>query len=224
MRPSNPPVSASSECRGGNVTNRETINARNAPAPRGGYSQAVKIEDFRTLVFISGQIPVSDDDKVPEGFEDQARLVWRNIDAQLKAAADAFLVSRALTSHARELSTGDLAEMKKRGSIRMLTRNNAVSYFLYKGTQQGFDYELLKMFAKEQGLRLDVVVPPDASDLIPWLLEGKGDGGLTSAERAELAQLRRENRKLKEERDILSKAAAWFANEKIATPKRSSGS
>jgi transposase len=47
---------------------------------------------------------------------------------------------------------------------------------------------------------------------------------LTSAERAELAQLRRENRKLKEERDILSKAAAWFANEKIATPKRSSGS
>ena len=66
--------------------NRETINAKNAPAPRGGYSQAVKIEDFKTLVFISGQIPVADDDKVPESFEDQARLVWRNIDAQLKAA------------------------------------------------------------------------------------------------------------------------------------------
>ena len=66
--------------------NRETINARNAPAPRGGYSQAVKIEDFKTLLFISGQIPVSDDDKLPETFEEQARLVWRNIDAQLKAA------------------------------------------------------------------------------------------------------------------------------------------
>jgi 2-iminobutanoate/2-iminopropanoate deaminase len=65
---------------------RELINARNAPAPRGGYTQAVKIEDFKTLLFISGQIPVSDDDKVPETFEDQARLVWRNIDAQLKAA------------------------------------------------------------------------------------------------------------------------------------------
>ena len=66
--------------------NRETINAKNAPAPRGGYSQAVKLTDFKTLLFISGQIPVSDDDKVPESFEDQARLVWRNIDAQLKAA------------------------------------------------------------------------------------------------------------------------------------------
>lgn len=54
--------------------------------------------------------------------------------------------------------------------------------------------------------------------------EGKGDGGLTSAEREELTRLRRENRKLTEERDILSKAAAWFANEKPATPKRSSGS
>jgi len=64
---------------------RESINAKNAPAPRGGYSQAVKIEDFKTLVFVSGQIPVSDD-KVPETFEDQARLVWRNVDAQLKAA------------------------------------------------------------------------------------------------------------------------------------------
>jgi transposase len=53
--------------------------------------------------------------------------------------------------------------------------------------------------------------------------EGRGDGGLTTAEREELTRLRHENRKLKEEREILSKAAAWFATE--GTPsKRSSGS
>ena len=52
---------------------------------------------------------------------------------------------------------------------------------------------------------------------------GKDDGGLTTPEREELARLRRENRKLKEEREILSKAAAWFATES-GTSKRSSGS
>jgi transposase len=54
--------------------------------------------------------------------------------------------------------------------------------------------------------------------------EGKGDGGLTTDERKELARLRRENRQLKLEREILSKAAAWFAKESTATPKRSSDS
>ncbi|KQV27326.1 RidA family protein [Rhizobium sp. Root1204] len=65
---------------------RDAFNAKNAPQPRGGYSQAVRLEDFQRLLFVSGQIPTDSDDNVPAGFEAQARQVWLNVDAQLKAA------------------------------------------------------------------------------------------------------------------------------------------
>ena len=51
--------------------------------------------------------------------------------------------------------------------------------------------------------------------------EGSRNDGLTTDERAELARLRRENARLKEEGEILSKPAAWFAQE---TEKKSKGS
>ena len=53
---------------------------------------------------------------------------------------------------------------------------------------------------------------------------GTGDQGLTSVEREELTRLKRENRQLRQEREILSKAAAWFAQENVAISKRSSDS
>jgi transposase len=42
---------------------------------------------------------------------------------------------------------------------------------------------------------------------------GTGDGGLTSDERKELAALRRENRRLKEDVEILKRATAFFVRE-----------
>ena len=47
---------------------------------------------------------------------------------------------------------------------------------------------------------------------------------LAAAERGEVARLRRENKQLRLERDILSRAAAWFAREAGTIPSGSSSS
>jgi transposase len=57
------------------------------------------------------------------------------------------------------------------------------------------------------------------SALRAWVARALADrtkgksGGLTTAEREELARLRKENRQLRLERDVLKKAAAFFAKE-----------
>lgn len=69
---------------------QKTINAPDAPAPGGGYSQAVEITGHTRIVFISGQIPETKAGVVPDDFESQCRLVWQHIEAQLRAADMSF--------------------------------------------------------------------------------------------------------------------------------------
>lgn len=62
------------------------INAPDAP-PAPTYAQAMEVSGATRFLFVSGQIPVSTDGAVPESFEDQARLAWANVIAQLRAAS-----------------------------------------------------------------------------------------------------------------------------------------
>jgi len=70
---------------------------------------------------------------------------------------------------------------------------------------------------------------PTAQAIRNWVKQAELDDGtrtdgLKTEEREELARLRREIARLKEEREILSKAAAWFAQETEKKSKRSSSS
>ena len=70
---------------------------------------------------------------------------------------------------------------------------------------------------------------PTAQSIRNWVAQtdrdaGQRADGLTTEERAELRRLRREVKTLREERDILEKAAAWFARETGSIPPRDSSS
>ena len=79
-------------------------------------------------------------------------------------------------------------------------------------------------------LELSREFEPTAQSIHTWVSQyerdtgERNDGGLTTTESEELRRLRREVRQLKMERDILSKAAAWFARETGTIPDGSSGS
>ncbi len=65
---------------------------------------------------------------------------------------------------------------------------------------------------------------PSANAIRKWvkraaLDEGLRSDGLTTSEREELNRLRRENRVLRAERDLLSRAAAFFAQENVLPPR-----
>ena len=87
--------------------------------------------------------------------------------------------------------------------------------------------ELFRTGRSAEGLAREFECSPQA--IRNWvrqadLDEGRREDGLTTAERDELRRLRQENRQLREEREILKKAAAWFARETGTVPGRSSNS
>lgn len=69
----------------------------------------------------------------------------------------------------------DLTEISKRGSIRVITEYNSISYFIYKNQTLGFDYELIKNFAKELNLKVEIIVAQNTDEMYQFLEQGRGD-------------------------------------------------
>jgi len=62
------------------------IDPTTVPVATGGYVNALQVDGASRLLFVSGQIPQTREGHVPDGIEDQCRLVWTNLTAALTGA------------------------------------------------------------------------------------------------------------------------------------------
>ena len=69
----------------------------------------------------------------------------------------------------------DLQQIKDSGELVVLTLYSSTSYFIYRGQDMGFQYELSEQFAKSLGVKLKVKVARNVRDLIRKLQAGEGD-------------------------------------------------
>jgi len=66
-------------------------------------------------------------------------------------------------------------DVKKQGRLRVITRIDGNNYFLQHGRPKGFELGLARRFAKQYGLRLEVLVARDDDQIVQWLKRGVGD-------------------------------------------------
>ena len=104
-------------------------------------------------------------------------LAWgvRPGNPKLLAALNEYLTRQAATRPREDVYRDDWSGIQRRKTLRVLTRNDAVSYFMLRGELLGFEYEMAREFARQNGLRLDMVVASNLPELITMLVEGRGD-------------------------------------------------
>lgn len=69
----------------------------------------------------------------------------------------------------------DFEEIQNRGTLRMITRYSPASYFLLAGRDRGFEFEFVSRFARENGLKVEVVLIGSHENPLLYLESGKGD-------------------------------------------------
>ncbi|TQV85854.1 transporter substrate-binding domain-containing protein [Aliikangiella coralliicola] len=72
--------------------------------------------------------------------------------------------------------THDLDRIKEKHlPLRVITRNSPETYFLWRGELMGFEYELIRAFAKRHKLRLEIIVAENYQQMVGLLNQGKAD-------------------------------------------------
>ena len=84
--------------------------------------------------------------------------------------------NKEVTDNLDTLSAGiDIPQILARKKLVALTDNSSTSYFVYKGEPMGYEYEMLRSFAKHMNVDLQIVVAKDMNQIFDLLRRGEVD-------------------------------------------------
>lgn len=96
----------------------------------------------------------------------------------LSAALLLFFLTGCLSREKKTVETPsprDLPQLMEEGEITAVTLYSSTAYFQYKMDEMGYEYDLIKDFARSQGLKLKIKVAENSSRLIEMLQAGEAD-------------------------------------------------
>lgn len=140
-------------------------------------------------LFLDTYLPLNTELQANFSLSTERKMAWaiKSDAEELHKTLNQYLNQQHLTHDVATIHFDDLSTIKNRGILRVITNANPSHYYLNKGKLRGFEYELLKKFASENRLRVDVVLAKSQEEMFALLKEGKGDviaaslpGGLIS--------------------------------------------
>ncbi len=117
--------------------------------------------DLRVAFELNGEEPVS-------------WLVRRN-NPMLRDALNHHINQHPMAWHQREIHRDDLDAIERKKLLRVITRPDAENYFIRGGERAGYEYELIREFARQRGWRVEFLVTDDEEQMLAWLRLGYGD-------------------------------------------------
>lgn len=83
--------------------------------------------------------------------------------------------SKQTEQEEEDIVVTDLPQLKAQGEITAVTLYSSTSYFQYKMQPMGYEYDLIKDFARSQGLKLNIKVAENTTRLVEMLEAGDAD-------------------------------------------------
>ncbi len=143
--------------------------------------QRVKTAQYDLAVadslFLDKYLPANTELQASYDLSEQRSMSWavRSNDQALYEKLNQYLNQQHVTHNLVSTYFDDLSSIKSKGVLRVITNTSPSHYYLQDGKLLGFEYELLKQYAKQNRLRVDVVLANSKEAMFNLLKEGKGD-------------------------------------------------